>query len=434
MFLRKLIPLATICLILTFTTSYGANLMQVFTQALQQDQLLAQAKTTQLGTQENVPIQGGELLPNLSATGNVDWASERSISELSDTTSNFSLNVTQPIFEYAKWANYFSAKDSSRSADATYGAALQDIIVRTATAYFNVLEAQDKLRLSRNNRHAFKVNLHEVKIRFNAGLAKTTDVDNAQAAYDGSLGGVIDAEDSLQEALANIQVITGRPVTQLAALHRQIPLVTPRPNNLSAWQQAVNDKNLTVIAARHKADALHELIAAQRAGHWPTLSAQGGYSHASNDGLHYAGGGNTNAQLTLSVPIFAGGTVLAKTRQSAYQYQNQLEITEQDLRKAKAAVQENYYNVINGIAKIKADRLTVTSNKRAVHSTKIAYEAGLSSINITSVVNAQKTLFQSEQTYAADKYTYILSLLKLKQAAGTLSVLDLTKINQWLAP
>ncbi len=421
-----------IILLLITQTTFAADLIQVFRQALTADPQLKMAKSNQLAIQQNIPINRAALLPGLSGAGQLMQQSASSFSNISTNTSTLSLDVSQPVFNAAHWLNYKVAKINSKAAEASYGAAVQDLIIRTAQAYFDVLQAQDQLQLSQANHDTLNVNLQQTTLRFHAGLVKRVDVDDAQAAVEGSVADIITNQNMLMEKKTQLQQITGIDYSALTPLRTDIPLIKPHPLDLQSWLNVVNRKNLTVLADRDLANADKMKIKMERAGHYPTLDAGGGVTHSDSNSVLYPVGDTAQVNLVLSVPIYTGGKVNAQTRQQAYYYETQLEQTKQDYRTAIAQAQTSYYGVINGISKIMADQRAIVANEQALKSTKIAYQAGLSNNNIMNVLNVQQTLYQTQQAAAADRYSYIMNLLKLKQAAGTLSVMDLVELNRWL--
>jgi outer membrane protein len=143
---------------------------------------------------------------------------------------------------------------------------------------------------------------------------------------------------------------------------------------------------------------------------------------------------NTNKgstiSLNLSVPIFQGGRVTAKTRQADFNYQAASQAREKSIEAAKDLARQSFSGVVNGVALLEADRRTVAAYKSVLDDTIVSFEAGLRDAN--DVVNAQKSYYGSQLTYIDAKYTYLTNLLLLKQATGTLKLDDLVEINRWL--
>ena len=91
---------------------------------------------------------------------------------------------------------------------------------------------------------------------------------------------------------------------------------------------------------------------------------------------------------------------------------------------------EAYNGVVSGISRVKALRQALVSGEQALVSTEMGYEVGTRTT--VDVLNVRRDFFKAKVEYASSIYDYILSSLRLKQSAGTLSRKDLVLINQWL--
>jgi outer membrane protein len=108
-----------------------------------------------------------------------------------------------------------------------------------------------------------------------------------------------------------------------------------------------------------------------------------------------------------------------------------MHVEEQKRREVVRQTREAFNSVISGISRVKALKQAVASNEKALESTQAGYDVGTRTT--VDVLNARRELFSAKRDYARARYNYILSTLRLKQAAGIISVDDLEKINQWIA-
>src|SRR3990167_8008315 len=177
------------------TTSVRAtNLMQVYRQAMKSDQIFAQAQSTWQSQKMNLPIARANYLPQVGLTGGGTRNYTRSVpSALSSFSGsgngytwqyNYALTATQPIFNMPAWDAIKSASASVKSATATYLAAQQSLMQRTATAYFDVLEAYDQLRYTIANKRAVWQQFVTAREQFRVGLIAVTDEYDAHSQYD----------------------------------------------------------------------------------------------------------------------------------------------------------------------------------------------------------------------------------------------------------
>ena len=409
------------------------DLMQVFQQALHADPTLQQAKAKEHNIQENVPIQRAGLLPSLDATADYNKQSETALSGLSSSAATLSLTLSQSILDLSQWFNLKQANYNTKAAAMTYGAALQDLMTRTVSAYFNVVNAKTQVVANQINRQALYRLWQNNKTRFKAGLVKTADVDNAYAAYEASLSPLITAENNLITKQAALTAITGQSISELKELKKSLPLVSPQPRRLSNWLASVGKKNLTVLADQYTLQADQANIHANSANHFPTLTATANYQNSTGNDINTPEGESGNVDMKLSFPIFQGGKIIAQTRQAADLYgQDQAQLT-MDYRSNVANTKTDFAGVTNSIAALRADQATLSAYQQALKSTEIAYRAGLKVVNISTVIYAIQNLSNAEINYANDRLNYIVAFVNLKKDVGTLSVLDLQQINQWLS-
>jgi outer membrane protein len=424
-------------------TSFAVDLITVYQQALSSDPVFKQALATYQSDMEKVPQAVAVLLPNLSLSGEggleKDMRSGTAGSNSSQRTLGFGLSLTQTVFNFAEWKALSSASYTVKASQATYSAAAQDLMIRTATAYFNVLEKQEILKQTIANKTALYQTYQQAKVSYEVGLKAITDVYDAKASYDQSVATYVGAKNDVDNAKEDLRQITGEYYTQFAMLEYSLPLIVPAPRDIDQWVGLSNQQNWNLISARYTVLAARETLTQQRAGHLPTLGFSADYDNTNKTILSGAtstsaeGAGRTralSAALTLSLPIFSGGMTSSQVRQALAQAALADEQREQSSRTAVNDTRKAYLAIVSGIQTVQADQQTIKSNQSALEGTREGYKVGTRTM--VDVLIAQSSLFTSLQQYAKDRYAYVISLLTLKQAAGTLSGQDLVAINQWL--
>ena len=401
----------------------ATNLVDVYGQALQSDPVYQQALSQRLATQEGVPISLSGLLPAayIQAIPSVTkmQASGNTLEPSSDYIRAYqlSLNLTQTIFDFGKFANLRGAKATSKQADATLSDATQDLMLRVSQAYFAVLKDEDNLVYNDANKAAYAKQLDQINQQYQVGLKTITDVYTAQASYDTAVAAYIAAQTTLANDKENLRAITGNVYPFLAKLSERFPLISPHPADMEDWVQNIKQ---------------------QYAGNLPTLNASGGYTvnYSRNTGgtFAYPAGTSkikdTTLGLTLNVPIFQGGYMVATTNQARYQYQVAMQELEHSVRTTVNITRQSYMGVIAGIKQIQADKEAIKSTISSLEGLEAGYRVGTQTL--VDVLNQQQKVFQAQTQYATDRYAYIKNLLGLKYAAGTLSQDDLAAINAWL--
>ena len=439
----------------------AADLTEVYHRALRNDPQLREAEANHQATLESKPQALSSLLPQLSGTGSYahDNMDSTSLSFLGvggvlaiptttkSDTRQWGLQLRQTLFRWDQFASLKQADAQVAQAEVDYRAAQQDVIVRTATAYFNVLAARDTLDAADASREAITRQLEQAEKRFEVGLIAITDVEEAKAANDQAIATVISSKRTLATARDQLRELTGDSFDELARPGDDMPLVTPDPASEDQWVKAALDQNLALSSARLGADIARENISVARAGHLPTLDLV-----AKRTGTNTTGTTDVTAQLAdfgippsfpadtwnndkqialqLTIPIYSGGYAASKVREAVYRHRASRERLERTARATERATRDSYLGVISEISRVQALRQAVESSKTALSATEAGYEVGTRTA--VDVLLARQRLFDAQTTYARSRYDYVLNVLTLEQAAGTLDESRVTRVNGWL--
>lgn len=420
------------------SSAHADNLMQVYQQAIKSDPIFAQAESTWHSQKMNLPIAESGYLPQVSITASAKRDYDKTVPYLSSFNTNsyswiygYTLNATQPIFNFTVWAQIKGADANVKAATATYLAAQQSLMQRTATAYFNVLKAYDQLRYIVANKRAVWQQFVTAREQFRVGLIAITDEYNARSSFDQAVAQQLSAQNNLNIQLEALRAITGRNYASLRGLKKNLPLVTPTPNNINKWVDIATQQNYSIKAQNYNVIAAMELIKQKAAGGYPTLGLQGsvGETHTVNDPPETAEDVQTLG-LAMSYSPIQGGLVIASTKQARYNYVTASGLLEQTHRQVVNQARSSFLSVLSDSSQVKADKQSIISARNALDATEAGLKVGTRTM--VDVLSALSTLYQTQQQYANDQYSYINNLIALKAAAGTLSVNDLEKINEWL--
>jgi outer membrane protein len=325
-------------------------------------------------------------------------------------------------------------------AEATYLAAQQNLILRTAQAYFNVLSAQDGLDANQASLEAISRQLDQANKRFEVGLIAITDVQEAKAARDTAAAAVIAAKRTLATAGDQLSEITGQKYDSLSKPGDDMPLSTPQPASVDQWVTVSLDQNVSLLSSRLAADIARENVKIAFGGHLPTLDLLASKSRTTTESDQAFAGQPFQANsaindrqysLQITVPIFSGGLTQSKVRQAQYQWIAAKEGVVQSSRATERQARDAYLGVISGIARVQALRQALESNQTALKATEAGYEVGTRTA--VDVLNSRRSLVQAQTDYAVSRYDYIVSIVQLRLAAGNLANNDVTEINKWLA-
>lgn len=428
----------------------AASLLEIYQQALQSDPQIHEAEARRLAAQEAKPQARGVLMPQISATG--DWTttdqSGTTFSITNNRTDTFSqdsdsmswgFGLRQTLFRWDQIVNLKRADKTVTKAEAVREAAQQDLIVRVAQRYFDVLAAEDRLTSINADRDAIARQLEQAKQRFDVGLIAITDVQESQAAYDQSVANEIGAKRSLATAREFLREITGEYVTELDAPADDFPLLDPSPNNEASWVDLSLSQNLNLVASRLDERLARDEISFRRNGHYPSIDLVASTGENQSEGDAISNGfpsafddttSRDQISIQVTVPLFAGGGTSSRVREAVYLHRASREQLQRVTRETERQARDAYLGVLSEIARVKALKQAVASSQTALQATQAGYEVGTRTI--VEVLNSQFALYAAITNYYQSRYDYIMNALRLKQAAGSLQVQDLEQIDQWL--
>ncbi len=429
----------------------GADLIQVYQQALANDAAYASARASLAAGRERIPQGRAALLPTVGLSGSYtrndnvfDPFNEGVVvtgptgttvvagSGIKVNSNQYTLALTQPLFRWDRWQTYEQSKLQQSITEAQYAQAQQDLITRVSQAYFDVLAAQDTLETTRAQKAATTEQLASAKRNFEVGTQTITDTHEAQAAYDLVVAQEFAAVNDLENKKSALQAIIGTAPAALAQLKTGVALASPQPAVIDPWVSSAESQNYGVVVSQLNLEVAKRDIQRNRAGHYPTLDLVASETRNKISGQTIQSGTNTNKAIGVqwSVPIFSGFAVTSKVRESIAledKARNDLETTR---RNAALAARQSYLGVNSGLAQVKALEAAEISSQSALDSNKLGYQVGVR-INI-DVLNAQRQLYSTRRDLSRARYDTIMNGLRLKAAAGSLREDDLIPVNNLL--
>jgi outer membrane protein len=413
----------------------GDDLMSSYELAQQSDPEYQAAIAAHQAALEVAPQSRAALLPSIGLSGlaSRDRYDPRNSGDTSYATNQtYSVGLRQAIYQRASLLQLEQADSSIAQANAQLAAAQQDLLLRVTTRYFLVLGALDNLEFVQADKAAIGRTLEQAQKRFEVGLAAITDTLDAQARYDIAVSDEINAEKLLDDAREALREVTGELPVDPEILQSEIPLLKPDPADQDEWVTAAIDQNPLLLAAIAATQVAKQEIQVQNSGHYPSLDLTADYSYRDTQfgGFSALERNDSAIGLELTVPIYQGGLITSRTRQSRYSYTQTREEQEKQLRSTERSARDTYRGVISGISKVEALQNAVISNEKAVEAAEAGFEVGTRSI--VDVLDAQRELLRARRDYARSRYDYLLDTLRLKQAAGIISETDLAQINNLL--
>jgi len=450
--------LSLVATLLMMPTGQADDLMGIYQRALLSDPSLKEAEANRSAVLETEPQARGFLLPQLNA--DATYTDDQSVGARDTTIGGivtpsafdnesdgwrWSVQLRQTLFRWDQWVTLKKASKQVAQAEADYQAAVQDLMVRVAGAYFDVLAAQDTLESEQAAKEAIGRQLEQAQKRFEVGLIAITDVQEAQAGYDQAVAAEILAKRSLANRKESLREIVGEYASELTRPKEEVPLESPDPEDEDAWVEMALNQNFLVLSSELGAEIAKDDYRLAQTGHYPTIDLVASHTQTDISGIGTASNPLTGVsttspigtdseqdsiQLQFQVPIFSGGTVSARRREAMYRHRAALERFERTSRQTEREARDAYLGVMSEISRVRALKQALKSSQTALQATEAGFEVGTRTT--VDVLISRRQLFVADVNYARSRYDYIINVLLLKQAAGTLNVDDLNRVNAWL--
>ena len=422
------------------------NLQTIYQLATKKDPQVLKAAATRDAAKAGIDVSRARLLPQIGLSMSATKSNSEQFYlvdnlqfETESRQKDITLQLQQSVFDWSNWENLAIAEKVALQSQTAYNATVQALIVRTSQAYFDVLSAEDDLSFVVAEKRAIERQLEQTKQRFAVGLTAITDVHEAQAQYDSAVAREIATQNTLEIAREALREITGEYHPELDSLNTsRFSTSQPTPANPVDWVEIAQDNNLELKVRKLAVQISEHNMTVAEAGHYPTVdfTMQKGFSD-NKFTLKETGTVNNPPRqdsesigLSLNVPIYAGGAVVANQDVRRANYVEASEDLELSYRSVVRQVRSNYNNVGALISSTKALEQAVVSAESALKATEAGFEVGTRTI--VDVLQSTRNLFDARRNLSKARYDYILSVLALKQAAGTLTEADLFTVNKAL--
>ena len=420
------------------------DLLDTYIQALEKDALLKRSLAQRDANRTAAPSALANMLPNVSMVANSNTSNPIALNDqLFEPGSpgvplirdhGYVINATQNLINVGNWFTMNQAGHIVDQADATYTFAEQDLILRTAKAYFEVLDAIDNLSFAQAEKNALEQELKQSQEKFNVGLVAITDLNDFRSRFDDSVSQEIQALNNFDDSKERLRIITGDVIDVLSPLKDTIPLNTPDPNDIDTWQDFAQKNNPLLAATRFDMEAKRSAVEVTRAQHYPTINMQGSYG-ADKLGLVTNPGDVSDLGWQLlfqaQMNLYAGGGIQASVNKAQYTFEDARYAFEEARRETISNTRIAYRGVLSAISQVSALRQAVISAQTALDANQASYDVGAKTS--IDVLNSLSNLYNQQRNFATARYAYIINVLSLKQAAGSLSMADVELVNTWLS-
>ena len=416
----------------------AADLLSVYERARGEDPQFAQARADYRAAREQWPQARAAVLPQINFSAST--AEVESTDEIGNVTTDFDrdtyrIELTQPLFDWEAFAGLDRADAAVAEAEARFASAKQALIVRASEAYFNVLTARDGRRFARAEKRAVERQLEQARQRFEVGLIPVTDVKEAKASFDLAVSRELEAQNQLDQAREALRTIIGRVAPRLDGADDSIPLASLDPDNAERWAERALEQNPDFLAARQNAEVARHGMRQARDGYYPDVNL---FARRENTESAFTQAGqpvpfeqtDDSIGIELTWNLFAGGATRSRNNQARAEFQGAQSGVVDARRGVQQRTRDAYRSVETALAQVKALRQAVESNRARVEATRSGFRVGTRTS--VDVLNAVRDLYRAQRDLADARYNYILNGLRLRQAAGTLTVDDIRTVNAWL--
>ncbi len=423
-------------------SAQAQSLLQMYETAKGHDATYAAAKAQAEATQAKAAQAKAALLPTVGAgytQSKVNSERDTNGATMADYTGKTTaISASMPLFRMGNIASFQQGQKSAALAAAQLSAAEQDLIVRAAQAYFDVLTSTQALASVQAQKKAVAEQLAAAKRNFEVGTKTIVDTRQAQAQYDLVVAQELNAENDLRTKKLALDQLVGTNNQQPLPLNTDKPLQAPMPADAEQWvQQALaNNTNLKQLQVAYDVAKLETTKA--QAGHMPTLDltasvAQNRYSGPTANPATPGSTTDSNVRsvgLSLNIPLFAGFAVQNRVKETVALEEQARSSLEAGQRSVEQGTRTAYFGLLSGLSQVKALEAALASAQSVVDATKLGYQVGVNT-NV-DVLSSQSQLAQTQRDLTAARHNVLLGQLKLRQAAGTLVAEDLKNLNDLL--
>lgn len=420
------------------STAGAQSLKELYDAARSYDATYLSARAQAESTRHKVEQADALNRPGVKLTGSATEAklSPPSGTHLSNHKQEASLGASYALYNRGNSATIGQAAKAQALAQADLALAEQDLIVRVAQAYFDVLAAQDTLATAQANKKAIAEQLASAKRNFEVGSATITDTREAQARFDLATAQEIAADNDLRTKRIALDQLIGRSGIEPRRLLQPVVLPDLAADSVETWVGKTEDAP-SVGKARLALDVARLEIDKARAADGPTLDAVGSYTLSRSTGsavtVSGARAGTTRTAavgLQFAMPLYTGGATGSRIQETLKLEEKSRNDLEAARRGVAQVTRQVYFGVQSGTAQVKALEAAESSSKLALEATQLGYKVGVR-VNL-DVLNAQTQLFLTQRDLAKARYDVLVNSLKLRQASGTLTEADVETINALL--
>lgn len=426
---------------------FADDMLSVYREAQSNDASFAAARYALEAGREQIAQARSRLLPTVGLAANANQVfgaydpgnpePQLGIAKRNyhGTKTNIEVQASQPLYRPQNNVVVDQATSAVSLAELQYKGAEQQLILRVAQAYLDVLQARDAVTTASAQKEAFSEQLAQAKKRFQVGVATITDTYEAQSRYDLTSAQEIAARNDLIIKTNALTQLTGKQPGWLASVDPKMKPQLPSPAKLESWLEKAVANNVLLQAQIEQEKIARYEVQRNRDAHKPTLDLVGSVGNAWDmNGVAKNGGTDQTRSgvigLQFNVPLYTGGGLSSKDREVAAKYEQAKMETEAKRREIEQATKSAYLGMTNGAAQVTALEQALVSSQSQLDATKTGQQVGVRT-NV-DVLNSQQQYYEARLNLQKARYAYLLASLQLAAGAGELNDSHLQAINSQL--
>ncbi len=417
--------------------SLATDLRDIYSLALTNDPVYQAEILAHSASALELPIAGAAFRPAVTVSASVaeDQVNNKNPNRAKSDDYALSLNVNLPLYNQANRLRIDQSRERVEISGLELLQARQDLILRVANRYFDVLAARDAAEVARLEKIAIRRQMDLASDRLEVGLVTRTDLFDAKARFKQAEANEIMAHNNINNNIALLQQIIGATPQSLRPLSESAPLELPRPNDMDSWVDRALSNNVSLAVQSLELAIANTEIERQKSARLPVVSLDGGHRQTDargDSGPYSSSSGTTHLSVQMRFPLYNGGLVKLKTRQAGLRYNQVESLLEQTRRTVSTQTTTAFLTTTSRISQVEALFEAITAGESALEAKEEGFNAGLTT-NL-DVLDAQRDLSRSRTDYLRARYDYIISVLELERAVGDLDEEDIKRVNSWLQP
>lgn len=426
--------------------AHAIGLGALFDEALRHDPTYRSAEHAYAAGLENEAIGRSAMLPKLNASYSksqnkaTQWGQAYSggpnVANTWQYPSDYAgMFLSQPIFSLEAIARWKQGAAQADEARARFVHESQELLIRVASAYFDVLSSQYGLSLADASSKAAAEDARVKRRLFEKGEGGLPDALQAESDDHLAKARLFEAQSVHRINIARLAQISGIEESRLGVLPTINGRFKVKPvlGKLSEWIEEALASNPTLKALSAMAEEARQEQKKAASGHYPTINLVGGVTTQNSNSvssIHQTTNQNY-VGVQINLPLFSGGETAARSRQGGYAYEKALADRDVERDKVTQEVRRQFETLLAASQKVPAleasaraaDELILAATKSIRAGEKIAVDR----------LQADRQRAQVRRDLVDAQCAYLVAGLKLKGLAGRLQVSDLIEISRFFA-